>query len=374
MSKMFGRKKEKKVETVVGDPDRSVGETAQTLGKKGGDKKSFWQKKLFAIGLTIILAILILLGSSTLYMNWYLHDKNNNKQTVSFVITEGENVRNIAKDLKNKGLIKNDLPFLFYLKYRNLSGQLIAGEYQFAAGLTPLQIIDILTSGRVASKKITIPEGWNIDEIGAYLEKNNIVTKDEFVAATKKEYQYDFLVEKPKNLSLEGYLFPDTYQISYNATAENIVEKMLKNFESRLTSEIKARVSASGMSLFEVVTLAAVVEKEVAKPEERKVVAGIFLSRLREDMALESDATTQYILRSNKRRFSYAETRTPSPYNTYLNRGLPVGPISNPGTESINAVLNPSITEYRYFFTADNVTYYSKTFSEHEEKIAKYLK
>ena len=302
-----------------------------------------------------------------------MYSQNKVQKTTAFTIDKGEDVRLVVKNLSDANIINNDWPFLLYLKFKGLSSQLIAGEYQIGPKTTPMEVADILTNGRVASLKITIPEGWSNQQIADYLDKKNIVTKEDFLAATKKNYDYEFLKDKPSGTSLEGYLFPDTYQISYNAKSEDIINQMLKNFDKRVTPQIRSEIKASDESLFDVLTLASVVEREVSKPEDRKVVAGIFLLRLKEGMALESCATIQYILGVNKMQFTYEETRTESPYNTYLNKGLPVGPISNPGIDSINAVLYPQITDYLFFLSADGITYYSKTLDEHEAKKNQYL-
>lgn len=338
------------------------------------DKRKKSPKKLLIIISLIAIGLIILfLTSFALYMRHYMYSPNKNNVETEFTIQKGENVKVIAKTLQDKKLIKNDLPFLIYLKYKGISGRLIAGEYRFDPKLTPMEIVDIITSGRIASQKITIPEGWTSVQIAEYLAKKEIVTKENFLKATKEKYDYDFLSDKPSGTDLEGYLFPDTYQISYHSNSKDIIDKMLINLDKKLTSQIRAEVESSGYSLYEVLTLASVVEREVAKQEDRKVVAGIFLSRLKEETPLESCATIQYILEVNKKQFTYEETRTPSPYNTYINKGLPFGPIGNPGVESINAVLHPQITEYRFFLSANGVTYYSKTLAEHEDKKAKHL-
>lgn len=362
MSKLFVQKKN----------DEKIAEAKES--KIIDYKKSFWKSKKFLITAGVIIVAFAVIGGSALYMNHFLHEKNNNKDVVDLVITKGETVQAITKDLQDKNLIERGLPFLFYLKYKGLSGQLIAGEYQIQTGLTPLQVLDILTSGRVASKKITIPEGWTISDIGDYLQKSKVVTKDEFIAATRKEYNYDFLSNKPASVGLEGYLFPDTYQVSLKASAEDIVNKMLTNFDNKLTSALKAEVAGSGMNLHQVLTLASIVEREASKPEDRKVVAGIFSARLKDDMPLQSDVTVLYVLGVKDKILTDADLKVVSPYNTYLNKGLPIGPINNPGIEAIEAVLNPTITEYRYFLAADGKVYYSKTLAEHQEKVIKYLR
>lgn len=317
---------------------------------------------------------MIIFGSMSAYYYHFLHTPSNkNAQPVSFVVSKGDGVRTVSAKLEDDRLISYDYAFMVYLKLSGLSSSIQAGDYSLSGNMTPLTIADILTKGKVSSKKITIPEGWTVDDIGTYLEKQGVTTKAEFDLAANKNYDYDFLADKPVESNLEGYLFPDTYQISATAKAEDIVKLMLDNFGDKLTPSIRASISGSGMSTYETVTLASIVEREVSKPEDRKVVAGIFENRLNAGMALESCATIQYILKSDKPRFSYEETRVESPYNTYIQAGLPAGPIGNPGIDSIKAVLYPEKTSYIYFFSAKGITYYSKTLDEHEEKIAKYL-
>jgi UPF0755 protein len=336
-------------------------------------RKAFSENILLSIAIILIVLILLTAGGSYLYMRSYLNTRQTDTRTSELTITTGESVRAICRNLKEKGLIKQELPLLVYLKLTGKAGDLKAGEYRIAHNMTPIEIVDILTKGKVASRKITIPEGWTNEQIANYLEKEGVVSKAEFLKAAGKNYDYWFLKDKPAGASLEGFLFPDTYQVSLHSTAEQIVDKMLANFNSKVDSTRKLEIENSKMNAFETITLASVVEREVSKPEDRKVVAGIFQSRLDIDMALESDATVQYVLNSNKKIFSYEEAHTASPYNTYVNKGLPIGPIGNPGIESINAVLHPTMTDYLYFLSAKGVTYYAKTFDQHEANRTRYL-
>lgn len=332
-------------------------------------------RKFLIPGLIVLGGLLLIFALLTGYYLYFLNTPANKVGTeITFVVTKGDGVRAISVNLEKNKLVSQDFTFMVYLKLSGLATSIQAGEYKLSGNMTPRTLADVLTKGKVASRKITIPEGWTIDDIGTYLEKQNIVTKASFDLAAGQKYNYEFLADKPANVDLEGFLFPDTYQISQTATADSIVKLMLSNFDGKLDGSTRATIKSSGMNTFEVVTLASVVEREVAKPEDRKVVAGIFLNRLETGMALESDATIQYILKSDKRRFSYEQTRVESPYNTYIHPGLPVGPIGNPGIDSIKAVLYPEKTSYLYFFSADDITYYSKTLDEHEANIAKYLK
>jgi UPF0755 protein len=259
------------------------------------------------------------------------------------------------------------------LKLHGLASDLEAGNYMIPAYTSPLGIVDIITNGKVASETITIPEGWTNQQIANYLATKKIVSAADFMQAVKENYNYSFLNGRPAGASLEGYLFPDTYQISRNSTAQEIIKKMLDNFQQKYDSELLAEIKTTGMSEYQVLTLASIVEKEVAKPQDRKVVAGIFLTRLKNGMALQSDVTLQYFLGENIKEFTTAQTQIPSPYNTYLNKGLPFGPICNPSLESVNAVIFPQYTDYQYFIAANGVTYYAKTLAEQDQNEAKYL-
>lgn len=340
--------------------------------KKFINKENILKPKVLAFMFLFIglIVVLIFLTCLNIFLRTPASAKN---EETTFVIQSGESVRKIARNLEDSGLVKNDVLLLVYLKGKGLSGDLKAGNYRLAKNNTPLQVVDILTNGKVASIKITIPEGWTNLQISEYLEKKGVVAKDDFLSATKEKYDYDFLKDLPEGASVEGFLFPDTYNLPIGVTAKQIVERMLQNTNNKLTKELKAEIGTTKYNAFETITLASLVEREVSKPEDRKTVAGIFLARLVEGMKLQSDATIQYALNSNKKIFSYSEILVDSPYNTYQIQGLPVGPIGNPGMESILAVLRPQNTEFRYFLSTDGVTYYSKTLDEHEEKKARYL-
>ncbi|MFA7663080.1 MAG: endolytic transglycosylase MltG, partial [Patescibacteria group bacterium] len=172
-----------------------------------------------------------------------------------------------------------------------------------------------------------------------------------------------------------GYIFPDTYHITTTATAEEIMDKALSNFGNKLTPELRAEIKAQGKTIYEIITLASIVENEVAKAEDMKIVAGIFWNRLDIGMGLQSDATINYITSGKTTRPTADDLKIDSPYNTYKYRGLPPGPIANPGIASIEAVINPTKTDYLYFLTTpDKQTIFSKTFEEHVAAKNKYLK
>ena len=320
------------------------------------------------------IALVVLAGLITiLIFSSFINTGNGAKNDRNFIVVNGQGLRLISTNLKNKNIISNDLLFMVYMKYSGLSGNIKAGDYILSPSMTPMQIADILSQGKVASRTITIPEGWTVAEIGTYLEKQEIVKKSDFISATSKEYSYDFLSSKPADVGLEGFLFPDTYQISITADAETIIRIMLDNFGKKITPDMRLAAKQTGFSLFETITLASVVEEEANKPADRKIVAGIFISRLNEDMMLQSDVTVAYALGEDRKELTAADIALDSPYNTYVVAGLPKGPISNPGLESINAVIYPEITAFRYFIAANDQIYYAKNIEEHNANVAKYL-
>lgn len=224
---------------------------------------------------------------------------------------------------------------------------------------------------------ITVPEGWDLNDIGTYLQKQGIGTRDQFLEQTKKDFskEFVFLNDKPPQAPLEGYLFPDTYRVYKDATIEDIISKMLANFSSKLTSEEQKAIKASGRSVFEIVTLASIVEKEVPNASDRPIVAGIFWKRLTEGMPLQADSTLHYVIGGKSPRLSSEELKTDSPYNTYKYKGLPPTPIGNPGEVALRAAIYPKSSPYWYFLSAsDGTTIFSKTFEEHVAAKRKYLR
>jgi UPF0755 protein len=347
------------------------------LGKNLENSQYITKKKKTGLYIAIGLLTVLLFTSISLgfWVNSTIKSKNsNNTEKKTITITSGQGLEEISNNLSDAGLVKNPFVFGLYLKYKGMAGKVMAGEYQIPQNLTMIELSTLITEGMIVTNKITIPEGWTIDQIGDYLEKNTVISKSDFLIATRKEYGYEFLKERPAGSDLEGYLYPDTYILDATPTADEVIKKMLDNFDLKYTDAIRTKAKSSNMTGYEIVTLASVVEREVANTADRKIVAGIFLNRLNNDMPLESCATIQYILKENKKQFTYEETRTPSLYNTYLNVGLPKGPIGNPSIESIEAVLAPEKTSYFYFLTGnDGKTYFSTTLDEHNTKKAKYL-
>ena len=241
--------------------------------------------------------------------------------------------------------------------------------------MSPVTIFNVLTSGTIKTYSLTIPEGFTAEQIANTLGKTNLINKNEFAALVNdKEIAVSYNID---GQGLEGYLFPDTYLISRNMEARDLIDIMVKHFRRVFKEVTESRKFAASQSLSEreVVTLASIVEKETANPEERPVIASVFLNRLKRGMRLESDPTVIYGLEKFNGNLTRRDILTPTQYNTYIIYGLPPGPIANPGRESLMAVINPTITDYLYFVSKNNGShYFSETLSEHNRAVVKYQK
>jgi len=294
-----------------------------------------------------------------------------------FTITPGETAATIATRLERAGLIRDAGLFRLLVRYRGVDGQLEAGDYQLRPNMTLEEIVDLLQHGHPSEVMITIPEGWRAEEIAEILEERELVTAEEFLRTVREgEFEYDFLSDRPKGISLEGYLFPDTYGIPPDFEATQIIDMMLANLGRRFTPEMRQEAARRGMSIHEVLTVASLVEREARVPEEQPIIASVYLNRLEAGWLLESDATAQYALGYQEETgqwwkspiFLKEMTQIDSPYNTYLYPGLPPGPICSPGLASIQAVINPAETNYMYFYhKGDGSHAFAETYEEHLE-------
>lgn len=331
----------------------------------------------------IIIFVLIIIAVGFLYWRGLNSPVNANGKEQIFIVNKGEAVKQVADNLKKENLIRS----VNYFKYQiGSSDNIKAGEYIISPKLSTREIIKILTVGEAISqeKSIRIIEGWNNKDIGAYFEKNNIIPAKDFLALTKaplSEWKFNFikpnfLNDAPKEAGLEGYLFPDTYRIFNDTTAEGVILKMLDNFGKKVTPGMTEEIKRQKKTIYEIVTMASVIEKEVRSVDDMKIVSGIFWDRIKNGEALGSCATLAYILGVNKPQYSLEDTKIESPYNTYKYRGLPPGPIANPGFNAINAAVYPEFTAYNYFLSdpATGKTIYSRTLDEHNANKYKYLK
>ncbi|OGY92899.1 MAG: hypothetical protein A3B31_00860 [Candidatus Komeilibacteria bacterium RIFCSPLOWO2_01_FULL_53_11] len=297
---------------------------------------------------------------------------------VQFRIEQGEGVKSVGRRLADAGLIRNRFLFETYLWYLKADTRVKAGTFALSTAADLPTQVDILLSGvDDRARRVTLIEGWTIDEYADRLDESGF--EPEIFSALARDLSlwrdsYDVLASVPSGQSIEGYLFPDTYSVDAAKDAEQLIRKMLNNFSAKLTPVLRDQVAGSGRTLHEVITLASIIEREVAEPADRRLVTDIFLKRLRDGIGLQSDATVNYITKSGRARSTAADLEIDSPYNTYKYRGLPPGPIGNPGIDAITAALAPQPNDYYYFLTdADGGVHYARTFDEHQRNRELYL-
>lgn len=291
----------------------------------------------------------------------------NSGKKILIKITRGMTTAEIAEQLADKGVIASSLKFRFLSRMRGYDGQMKPGTYVFSSAMSDEYVFEKILSGAKHLERFTIPEGFTVKEIAARLEGANLVDAEDFLKAAEKFKPYDYITTKENVLyAAEGFLFPETYSIESDYSIEEILKLMTGEFDKRLTDEMRARAKEMNLSIYDLITLASLVEKEVRYPEDRPVVAQIFLKRLKLEMPLQSDATLQYLMDAPKEDVSIEDTKINSPYNTYQNAGLPPGPVANPGIESIEAVLNPANTDYLYFVAdREGHNHYAYSYEEH---------
>ncbi|MFN3301641.1 MAG: endolytic transglycosylase MltG [Patescibacteria group bacterium] len=298
-------------------------------------------------------------------------------ESKTLIIEKGESFREISQKLEKEGLIKDKTVFILYSFLKNLRRNFLPGKYELKKNLTLKEIIQILTSPP-KEKQITIIEGWSVQEIASYLEKEGLVKKDDFLEEIKKinnyKDKYEFLKDEKIN-TLEGFLFPDTYRVYLDSDSHEIITKMLDNFDKKLDKNLREEILRQKKTIYEIIILASIVEKEVSLKEDRYLVADIFWRRLKNNIPLQADSTINYFTGKKQRQASPEDLKIDNPYNTYRYRGLPPGPISNPGLDSILAVIYPQKNDWWYFLNKDDgTTVYSRTFEEHKANKMKYLK
>lgn len=323
--------------------------------------------KFFFVFIGLVLSLTLIAG-----VVFELEGKSRQAQE-TIVILRGQNAFQITADLKNEGYISSKILFLFELAKSGNFRNLKSGEYDLK-NLTNQEIIDKMAKGITAPKIATIIPGQtlrdiqNDPQIKKILKSNNFENID--IAPLKD--RFDFLKEIPKDGDLEGYLFPDTYQLPETLFADDLILAALKNFDAKLDLLGRQNFAAKNLTVRDAVTMASILEREVKTLEDKKIVAGILYKRIAAGMPMQADATLLYYKAGSPDRF---DKEVDSRYNTYQHAGLPPGPICNPGFESLEAAIEPVETPYWYYLSApDGATVFSKTYNEHLRNIAAYLK
>ena len=323
-------------------------------------------------GFTIlVLAALLLAGWVAFCLS--LPYQNFPSQGVFVDVPHGASRRAVARLLKNQGVVRSRWVFEALSRWRP-HNTLQAGEYFFDHPVTNFQVFDVIANGRVYTRELVIPEGFSMFDIADLVQREDFTTRDNFLAAARNAALIRDLV--PNAPSLEGFLFPATYEFPRHPTGEQMVAAMVAHFRQEWAAISADQPHRSGLPLEKVVTLASLVERETPKAEERPVVAGVFLNRLRRRVPLQCDPTVVYALEldgSYSGRLEAANLPFNSPYNTYRHIGLPPGPIANPGNASLKAALNPLETDYLYFVASTEGGHlFGKTLAEHNRNVALY--
>lgn len=333
------------------------------------------RKEILVLSALLISLTGLILGRFYWLNIQYMPVNPNDKSYVDVFIPEKSTAREIAEILRQSDLIRSESAFLHYCKKAGYDSKLKAGHFKFSRSQSLKEIARDIAEGRTVTISFTVPEGYTVEQIGQLLVQKGLCSKEDFEDALKQRYDYPFLKEVHEGVRnpLEGFLFPDTYVVGEGIKAYEIINLMLNNFNKVWNQNFAA--DAEGKNIYEIVTIASMIEREAVVSGERARISGVIYNRLKIGMPLQIDATVLYALGKHKEVVNYADLEINSPYNTYKNSGLPIGPIACPGKEAIKAALNPEKHAYLYYVArGDGSHYFSKTYEEHLAAIAKYQK
>ena len=325
--------------------------------------------------IVLLLLILIVIAVVGVYYYFASAVDKNDSTIIEITIPAGSSTTAIAGILKDNQLIQNELFFRYQVKRLGVDAQMRAGSYELSKSQSVEQIIEVLVKGneKIESVRFTIPEGYNIVQIATKLADEGLVDRDRFIQLAKEgNFDYSFVKAIPNDKDikyrLEGYLFPETYEIKVGASEGDIINRMLDQFADEWKPEWDAVIKERNLTIHEVVALASIVEREIIVDSERPIAAGVFTKRLDQSWRLESCATVQYVWGKQKAQLLLTDMAIVDPYNTYVNNGLPPGAIASPGRASLEATVYPENNPYYFFVTKKDVSnthYFSKTYEEH---------
>ena len=328
-------------------------------------QRSLTRNGLIAVAVIVLLAFVAIMVAEPRGQKLAVVDRHK----LYFTVKPGMNTSEIGDALLERGIIDSKLGFWWQIKINGYDDKVKAGTYQMYAGMTAKDAAEQLVYGKTVVVRLTIPEGFSVRDIAKRLDDDGLVNKERFLELAKAFAPFDYIdVGGRKDIlyAAEGFLFPDTYEIDGAVGSSDILKMMANNFNNRLTADMRERAAAEKLSIYELVTLASLVEKESLHDKDRPIIAQIFRKRLSIGMPLQADPTIQYLLDAPKEDLTFKDTEINSPYNTYQNMGLPPGPIANPGLASLMAVLYPADTDYLYFVAdREGNNYYSHSYDEH---------
>lgn len=360
----------------------------QEIPDQSEDEESLNPRKTRRIGLIIASCILLLivgtaLGGGLFIANGFAPVEPSD-QEVRINIAEGTKSADIAQTLEENGLIHSATAFKLYLRYKKEGSRFQAGEYSMKPGMELDEMIAMMNNGdtvKVPTFKFTVPEGYTVAQIADKLNQQGLINRDTFInlANGEEKFESSYIAEIPvadtMPYRLEGYLFPETYEMVEGSNESEIIARMVHELDNKLQKlpeDWQQQMEKHHMNFHQIMTIASLIEREVVVDEERPIVAGVIYNRLTDGMPLQIDATIQYVLGSQKEVLATEDTKIDSPYNTYQIQGLPPGPIASPGINSIKAALYPADTDYLFYVTKKDGTqehYFAVTYSEHLNNI-----
>lgn len=285
-------------------------------------------------------------------------------------LTPGMSARQIGHKLQRMGIIRRAWAFEWVVRWKGWSNRLKPGQYELHPGMSPVQIARIIAEGRVATSWVTIPEGYTLRQIAHVLEERGVANAEEFLRlATNEGDTFKASFPLPKNL--EGYLFPNTYRFPRGTGARQAIQSMVSLLEREVYQKYREEIERSGFSFHQILTIASLIEREAKMPEDRPLISAVIRNRLGRGMKLEIDATVLYALGRHKSRVLYRDLEIDSDYNTYRRKGLPPGPIANPGIACIESALRPAEADYLYYVARpDGSHIFTRTLEEHHVAVA----
>lgn len=344
--------------------------------KRSRPRSQRWLKRA---GLIVLVVVLVLIVGGFIAHHVYNQDlepADPSGQARSVTITQGSSVNSIAGELFSQHLIKSQWAFEFYVTRADARSELKAGIYNLSPSMNVGEIVSILTHGKVATSLVTILPGQRLDQVEAALIRAGFSKSDVEAAMQPSKYAGNpALVDKPAGASLEGFLYPDSFERDSTTQPEQIISESLQEMANHLTPSLRAAYAKEGLNVYQAITLASMVEQEAATPSDRAQVAQVFLSRLKAGSVLGSDVTAFYGARQagDAGISPIDQLKLDTPYNTLINPGLPPGPISNVSASSLEAVAHPANTNWLYFVAGDNgKVYFSQTATEHDQQIQLY--
>ncbi|MGL5615629.1 MAG: endolytic transglycosylase MltG [Sarcina sp.] len=334
-------------------------------------KGNLWKSTKKIIIILVTLVVIIIGFFSYKYISVTKNPFNGtSEKNISLTISQGESFYSVLDKLKTEGILKSPLITKIYLKLHSFNGSIKPGEYEIPIDSTLEKFVSMVENGDTANYRVTFPEGYTVEQIAEKLSEMGIVNKEEFLTAVKNYPLPSFIkANSERRYNLEGFLYPDTYEIPRNYDSNQIITMMLNRFkEVMLKVQKDTGVNIPESDYEKYVNIAAMIEREASSNENRALVSSVIYNRLKIGMPLQIDATVLYALGEHKNIVTYKDLEVKSPYNTYEVKGLPVGPICNPGIESLIAAVKPATTDYIYYILTPDHSYFTNNYQDFLKK------